>query len=110
MHTHWSQFVPKYVNPTSEDIKLYIINEKRKCLSKMPWVSRGTSAVIRFGTPFSSKGVLCGLCLVTLSFTINETLKQPLSLLPILMQVFKIQDYFLISSEKIKCIILVATV
>ena len=26
MHTHWSQFVPNnYVNPTSEDIKLYII-------------------------------------------------------------------------------------
>ena len=25
MLKHWSQFVPNYVNPTSEDIKLYII-------------------------------------------------------------------------------------
>ena len=30
MLTHWSQFVPNnYVNPTSEDIKLYIIIIKR---------------------------------------------------------------------------------
>ena len=38
-------------------------------------VSRGTSVRIRFGSPFSSKVVVCGHCLVTLSLTINETLK-----------------------------------
>ena len=47
-------------------------------------VSRGTSVWIRFGSPFSSKVVVCVHCLVTLSLTINETLKW-LSLLPILM-------------------------
>ena len=40
----------------------------------------------RFGSPFSSKVVVCGHGLVTLSRTINETLKR-LSSLPILMQV-----------------------
>ena len=40
----------------------------------------------RFGSPFFSKVVVCGHCLVTLSLTINETLKW-LSSLPILMQV-----------------------
>ena len=48
-------------------------------------VSRGTSVRIRFGSPFSSKVVVCGHCLVNLSLTINETLKW-LSSLPILMQ------------------------
>ena len=48
-------------------------------------VSRGTSVRIRFGSPFSSKVVVCGHCLVTLSLTINETLKW-LSTLPTLMQ------------------------
>ena len=38
-----------------------------------------------FGSPFSSKVVVCGHCLVTLSLTINETLKW-LSSLSILMQ------------------------
>ena len=38
-------------------------------------VSRRTSVRIRFGSPFSSKVVLCGHCLVTLSLTVNETLK-----------------------------------
>ena len=38
-------------------------------------VSRGTSVQIRFGCPFSSKVVVCGHCLVTLSLTINETVK-----------------------------------
>ena len=47
-------------------------------------VSRGTSVRIRFGSPFSSKVVVCGHCLVTLSLTINEILKW-LSSLPILM-------------------------
>ena len=47
-------------------------------------VSRGTSVRIRFGSPFSSKVAVCGHCLVTSSFTINETLKW-LSSLPILM-------------------------
>ena len=51
-------------------------------------VSRTTeteSVRIRFGSPFSSKIVVCGHCLVTLSLTVNETLKW-LSSLPILMQ------------------------
>ena len=38
-------------------------------------VSRGTSVRIRFGSPFTSKVVVCGHSLVTLSLTINETLK-----------------------------------
>ena len=46
--------------------------------------SRGTSVRIRYGSPFSSKAVVCGHCLVTLTLTINETLKW-LSSLPILM-------------------------
>ena len=30
MFTHWSQFVPlNYVNPTSEDIALYIISHRQ---------------------------------------------------------------------------------
>ena len=48
-------------------------------------VSRGTSVRIRFGSPLSSNVVVCGHCLVTLSITINETLKW-LSSLPILTQ------------------------
>ena len=48
-------------------------------------VSRGTSVRIRFDSPFSSKIVVCGHCLVPLSLTINEILKW-LSSLPILMQ------------------------
>ena len=48
-------------------------------------VSRGTSVRIRFCSPFSSEVVVCGHCLLTLSLTINETLKW-LSSLPILMQ------------------------
>ena len=48
-------------------------------------VRRGTPVRIRFGSPFSLKAVVCGHCLVTLSLTINETLKW-LSSLPILMQ------------------------
>ena len=47
--------------------------------------SRRTSVRIRCGSPFSSTVVVCGHCLVTLSLTINETLKW-LSSLPILMQ------------------------
>ena len=49
-------------------------------------VSGRTSARYRFGTPFSSKVVVCGHGHVTLSLTINETLRR-LSSLPILMQV-----------------------
>ena len=48
-------------------------------------VSKGTSVRIRFGSHLSSKVVVCGHCLVTLSLTINETLKW-LSSLPTLMQ------------------------
>ena len=47
-------------------------------------VSRGTSVQFHhFGFPLSSKVVICGHCLVTLSFTITETLKW-LSSLPVL--------------------------
>ena len=49
-------------------------------------VSGRTSVRYRFGSPFSSKVVVCGHGLVTLSLTINQTLKW-LSSLPILMQV-----------------------
>ena len=38
-------------------------------------VNRGTSVRIRFGSPFSSEKLLYVDCLVTLSLTINETLK-----------------------------------
>ena len=48
-------------------------------------VSRGTLVRIRSGSPFSSEIVDCGHCLVTLSLTVNETLKW-LSSLHILMQ------------------------
>ena len=47
-------------------------------------ISRGTSVRIRFGSPFSSTAVVCGHCLVTLSLTINQTVKW-LSSLPTLM-------------------------
>ena len=33
---------------------------------------KGTSVRIHFGSPFSSKVVVCGHCLVTLSLIINE--------------------------------------
>ena len=46
---------------------------------------RGTSVRVPFGSPFSSKVVVRGHCLVTLFLTFNETLKW-LSLLSILMQ------------------------
>ena len=49
-------------------------------------VSRESSVRIRFGCPFSSKVVVSGHCLVTLSLTISETLKWLSSLVPILMQ------------------------
>ena len=35
-------------------------------------LSRGTSVQIRFGSPFSSKVVVCGHCIVTLSLTIMK--------------------------------------
>ena len=38
-------------------------------------VSRGTSVRICFDSLFTSKTVVCGHCLVTLSLTINETIK-----------------------------------
>ena len=55
------------------------------CRPLLRLVNRGTPVRIRFGSPFSSKVVVCGNCLATLSLTINETLKW-LSSLPILMQ------------------------
>ena len=63
--------------------------EERNMVSRFGLaVKRGkqrTSVRIRFGSLFSSKVVVCGYCLVTLSLTINETLKW-LSSLPTLMQ------------------------
>ena len=56
-----------------------------RCGLAVRLVSRGTSVRICFGSPFSSKVVVCRHCLVTLSLAINETLKW-LSSLPILMQ------------------------
>ncbi len=70
---------------TSEDIKHQLIRpllESRFGLA----VSGRTWVRYRFGSPFSSKVVVFGNCLVTLSPTINETLKW-FSSLPILMQV-----------------------
>ena len=61
---------PEYVSPTSGDIKPHIINhvvsELRSCLS------RGTAVRICFGSPFSSRIVVCGHCLVTLSLTVMK--------------------------------------
>ena len=48
-------------------------------------VSRRPAVRFRFSSPLSSKVVVCGHCLVTLSLIINETLKW-LSSLPTLMQ------------------------
>ena len=48
-------------------------------------VSGRASVRFRFGSPLSSEVVVCGHCLVTLSLTVNETLKW-LSSLPFLMQ------------------------
>ena len=48
-------------------------------------VSKRTSARFRFISPLSSIFVVCGHCLVTLSLTVNETLKW-LASLPVLMQ------------------------
>ena len=52
---------------------------------KTRMVNRRTSARVRLGSPLSSKGVLCGHGLVTLSLTANQTLKC-ISSLPILIQ------------------------
>ena len=48
-------------------------------------VNRRASVRFRFRALLFSKVVVCGLCLVTLSLTANETLRR-LSVLPILMQ------------------------
>ena len=50
-----------------------------------PAVRRWAGKRKDLGSPFSSKAVVCGHCLVTLSLTTNETLKW-LSSLPILLQ------------------------
>ena len=61
--------------------------ESRFGLAVRRWAGKRKDSVrYRFGSPFSSKVVVCGHCLVTLSLTTNETLKW-LSSLPILMQV-----------------------
>jgi len=60
--------------------------KKERVRESIRLVSGRTSVRYRFGSPFSSKIVVCGQCLVTLSLTINETITW-LSSLPILMQV-----------------------
>ena len=50
------------------------------------WVVRNIIKKLVIHVETHQKGVVCGHCLVTLSLTINETLKR-LSSLPILMQV-----------------------
>ena len=59
-------------------MKLYIIIIGIACEPAWPsskalvrLVSRGISVRFRFGSPFSSRIVIYGHCLVTLSFTIN---------------------------------------
>ena len=63
----------------SVDVKR--IEEEEECynfraqkLCEPVWPS-GKAVPIRFGSPFSSKVVVCGHCLVTLSLTVNETFK-----------------------------------
>ena len=51
-------------------------------------VSGRTSVRYRFGSPLSSKVVVCGHGLVTLSLTINETLKWLPSLLTLMQESF----------------------
>ena len=81
------------------DVSLFLISHQQDRALRYSWLTyfkavsrfglavrdRGTSVRIRFGSPFSSKVVVCGYFLVTLSLTINETLKW-LSSLPTLMQ------------------------
>ena len=57
----------------------------RSSLVCQPDIWRLTSVRICFGSPFSSEIVVCGHCLVTLSLTVNETLKW-LSSLPTITQ------------------------
>ena len=58
----------------------------RLILVSVRLVNGRTSVRYRFGSPFSSKVVVCGHGFVTLPLTINETLKW-FSSLPILMQI-----------------------
>ena len=70
-------------------LALYKSDQQQACVSRfglvVKLVSRRTSVRFRFGFPFSSKVVVCGHCLVTLSLAINKTVKW-LSSLPILTQ------------------------
>ena len=69
---------------TSEDIKHQLIIIIAQLRTDFRLVSGGASVQIRFGSPYSSKVVVCGHCLVTLSLAIYETIKW-LPSLPILM-------------------------
>jgi len=53
----------------------YKINEPVWPSEGVRLVSRKASARFRFGSPPSLKTAVCGRCLVTLSVTVNETLK-----------------------------------
>ena len=68
-------------------------------------VSRGTWVLIRFGSPFSPKVVVCGYCLVTLFLAINETLKW-LSSLPSLMQKTLVTSYILSRLDYCNCLLM----
>ena len=66
-------------------------------------VSRATSVRIRLDSPFSSKVVVCGHCLVTLSRTVNEAFKW-LSSLPILNAGVYLVTLSLTVNEALKCL------
>ena len=93
MHTHWSQFVPNMSTRhprtlSSASSSIVYLSEHEpvwpsgKALGWYAETSRFDSASALF---VFKKVVVCGHCVVTLSLTINETLKW-LSSLPILMQ------------------------
>ena len=64
---------------------LNVVSDSTGSVSRFGLARAPGSVRTRFGSLFSSKVVVCGHCPVTLSLTINETLKW-LSSLPILMQ------------------------
>ena len=72
----------------SVDVKhyVYLLTYLLSLLPVRRYAGKRKDLGSRFGSPFSSKVVVCGHGLVTLSLTINETLKW-LSSLPILTQV-----------------------
>ena len=87
---HLCKVVKPFIRNRKGSVQNAHINIRSVCeqvwpSGKVRLVSRGTSVRIRFGSPFSSKVVVCVHCLVTLSLTIHKTLNS-LSSLPISMQ------------------------